>query len=226
MEMAMILDTKELDAVIFDLDGTLFDSMGMWRQIDIEFLAQFGIDLPEDLQDCIEGMSFSETAVYFKERFDLSWSLDEIKNCWNQMALHKYGHEVQLKPGAGEFVRKLKEAGMPLAIASSNSRELINAVLENHKMVDEFDAVVISCEVPKGKPAPDVFLLAAKRLGADPARCIVFEDIVPGIIGGKAAGMRVCAVEDEFSIPYREEKQRLADDYIWDYDEIELIWQI
>ena len=219
----MILKINELDAVIFDLDGTLFDSMGMWRQIDIEFLAQFGIALPEDLQDCIEGMSFSETAVYFKERFDLPWSLDEIKDCWNRMALYKYGHEVQLKPGAGDFVRKLKEAGVPMAIASSNSRELINAVLENHNMCADFDAVVISCEVPKGKPAPDVFLLAAKRVGADPVRCIVFEDIVPGIIGGKAAGMSVCAVEDDFSIPYREEKKRLADDYIYDYNEIELI---
>ena len=219
----MILNTNELDAVIFDLDGTLFDSMGMWRQIDIEFLAQFGIKLPEDIQDCIEGMSFSEPAVYFKERFKLSWSLDEIKDCWNRMAHYKYGHEVQLKPGSGDFVRKLKSVGVPMTIASSNSRELISAVLENHNMCDDFDAVVISCEVPKGKPAPDVFLLAAKRVGADPARCIVFEDIVPGIIGGKAAGMRVCAVEDEFSVPYRKEKQRLADDYIWDYNEIKVI---
>ncbi|MBQ8815094.1 MAG: HAD family phosphatase [Lachnospiraceae bacterium] len=222
----MILNINDLDAVIFDLDGTLYDSMWMWEQIDIEFLGSFGLAMPDDLQECIEGMSFSETAVYFKQRFDIPWTLDKIKCKWNEMAMDKYGHEVSLKKGAGEFVRKLKDRGVPMAIASSNSRQLIDVVLESSGMKDYFDAVVISCEVPRGKPAPDVYLLAAERVKADPVRCIVFEDIVPGIIGGKAAGMRVCAVEDEFSIPYREEKRRLADDYIWDYDEVELIWQI
>lgn len=218
----MILNTNEIDAVIFDLDGTLYDSMWMWESIDIEFLGSFGLAMPDDLQECIEGMSFSETAVYFKQRFNIPWTLDEIKSKWNEMAMDKYGHEVSLKKGAGEFVRKLKDRGIPMAIASSNSRQLIDVVLKSSRMMDYFDAVVISCEVPHGKPAPDVYLLAAERLHAEPTRCIVFEDIVPGIVGGKAAGMRVCGVEDEYSLQCREEKQALADEYIIDFDEIEL----
>ena len=82
--------TDGIQAVIFDLDGTLIDSMWMWKQIDIDYLARHGHPLPEDLQDCIEGMSFSETAVYFKERFGLSDSLDVIKTDWNRMAYNIY----------------------------------------------------------------------------------------------------------------------------------------
>jgi len=96
-------------AVLFDLDGTLVDSMWMWKQIDIEFLEKFGLSCPDDLQKEIEGMSFSETAVYFKERFDIPWSLEEIRACWVQMSIDKYRYEVPLKPGALEFLKYCKE---------------------------------------------------------------------------------------------------------------------
>ena len=86
-------------AVLFDLDGTLVDSMWMWEAIDIEFLGAYGYECPDDIQRAIEGMSFSETAVYFKERFDLPLSLDEIKAVWTRMSIDKYRHEVPLKPG-------------------------------------------------------------------------------------------------------------------------------
>ena len=94
-------------AVIFDLDGTLVDSMWMWKAIDIEYLARFGLACPDDLQKEIEGMSFSETAVYFKERFRLKESLDEIKNAWIQMSIEKYRKEVTLKGFPGIDLRKL-----------------------------------------------------------------------------------------------------------------------
>ena len=98
----MILDDKK--AVIFDLDGTLVDSMWMWGDIDIEYLNRFGLSCPEDLQKAIEGMSFTETAVYFKERFALADSVEEIKAAWVAMSLKKYKNEVSMKPGAREFL--------------------------------------------------------------------------------------------------------------------------
>ena len=108
--------------VIFDLDGTLVDSMWMWKQIDVEFLGRYGLEVPKDLERVIEGMSFSETAVYFKERFQLPMTLDEIKSTWNQMALDKYSNEVKLKPGADEFLQYLSQNGVAMGIATSNSR--------------------------------------------------------------------------------------------------------
>ena len=94
---------KNKKAIIFDLDGTLVDSMWMWYDIDVEYLGRFGIEVPDRLQADIEGMSFSETAVYFKERFNIPDSLEKIKSDWNQMAWDKYTNEVPMKEGAAEF---------------------------------------------------------------------------------------------------------------------------
>ncbi len=212
---------ENIKAVIFDLDGTLVDSMWMWRNIDIEYLGRFGIPLPETLQKDISGMSFSETAVYFKETFGIPDSLDEIKKTWNEMAFYKYTHEVPPKPGVLEFLKRLKALGIHTGIATSNSKELAEAVVESLNISGYMDEIHTSCEVAKGKPAPDIYLLVAKCLGVKPEECLVFEDIPEGILAGKRAGMKVCAVEDEFSLGMTEEKKKLADYYITHYDEVQ-----
>ena len=209
-----------IKAVIFDLDGTLMDSMWVWTDIDIEYLGRYGQTLPEDLQDDIAGMSFTETAEYFKKRFQLPESLEEIKKEWNRLAYEQYAKHVPLKSGAAAFLQELSAAKIPLGIASSNSRELIAACLRSNHVADFFDSITISCDVPKGKPAPDVYLLAARSLGVQPQDCLVFEDIPEGIQAGKNAGMKVCAVEDAFSAHVKQEIRRLADYYIRSYDEI------
>lgn len=211
---------ENIQAVLFDLDGTLVDSMWMWRNIDIEYLGRFGIPLPKTLQKDISGMSFSETAVYFKETFHIPDSLEQIKQTWNEMALYKYTHEVPLKPGAFEFLKRLKRQGIRTGIATSNSKELVQAVVESLQLSAYLDEIHTSCEVAKGKPAPDIYLLVAKCLNVSPEHCLVFEDIPEGILAGKRAGMKVCAVEDEFSLPMTEEKKKLADYYITTYDEV------
>lgn len=201
-------------AVIFDLDGSLVDSMWMWRDIDIAYLARFQISLPEDLQNRIAGMSFSETAAYFKERFSLPDSLETIKADWNRMARDKYLYEVPLKPGAYEFLTGLKERGIALGIATSNSRQLVENIADVHNLHNYFSCIMTGCDVARGKPAPDIYLAVAETLNVSPSRCLVFEDILPGILAGKNAGMRVCAVEDDYSLPEKEEKKALADYYI------------
>ncbi|WP_429146444.1 HAD family hydrolase [Anaerotaenia torta] len=211
---------KDIDAVIFDLDGTLVDSMWMWRRIDIEYLARFGLDMPEDLQKSIEGMSFSETAVYFKERFQLPDSVEQIKQDWNEMAWEKYRNEVPVKEGVMKFLRYLRQERIPAGIATSNSRELAETVLKKHDMEEYFTSIRTSCEVAKGKPFPDIYLLVAEDLGVEPQRCLVFEDVLQGVMAGKNAGMKVCAVYDEHSSKDREAKIRLADYYVHSIREV------
>ncbi len=209
-----------MKAVIFDLDGSLVDSMWIWKAIDIEYLGKFGIELPPDLQDSIGGKSFTETAIYFKERFQIPDSLEQIKEDWNRMAYDKYANEVPLKDGVREFLDFCREHRIRLGIATSNSRELVDNIVRTHELADYFDCVMTGCEVAKGKPAPDIYLAVAKQLEVAPADCLVFEDIVQGIQAGKAAGMQVCAVDDAFSRAQENEKRNLADYYIHHYNEV------
>lgn len=211
---------KDIEAVIFDLDGTLVDSMWMWKDIDIEYLGRHGFAVPAGLEKEIEGMSYTQTAAYFKERFALPYSLEEIKEEWVRMAYDKYKYEVPLKRGALAFLKYLKEHHIPAGIASSNSVDLVKTVLKSHGVEEYFESIHTSCEVPKGKPAPDIYLLVARELKSDPSRCLVFEDIPNGIRAGKNAGMRVCAVEDAFSKKDEAEKRALADYYIDNFEEI------
>lgn len=210
------------EAIIFDMDGTLADSMGIWHQIDIEYFAGFGIELPDDLQKCIEGMCFHDTAVYIQKRFNIPTTIEEMKDTWNRMALYKYGHEVKLKPGALEFIKYACTHGLKLAIATSNSRILTDELLKAQKLESYFDFVLTGCDSLKSKPDPEVYLTAAKGLKVDPSKCVVFEDIVPGIMAGKNAGMRVVAVDDEYSSYSKAEKENLADYYLLSYQDIEL----
>lgn len=209
-----------IQSVIFDLDGTLVDSMWLWHDIDVEFLGMRGLALPETYQRDIEGMSFTETAVYTKELFRLPESVEELKEIWNRMAIEKYTYEVPYKPGAEEFLKYCKEQGISAGIATSNSRDLAEAVAGALHFGDYIQEIVTACEVKQGKPAPDVYLEAASRLGAQPEHCLVFEDVPMGILAGKNAGMRVCAVEDAFSLALKEEKKGLADYYIADFREV------
>lgn len=211
---------NEKKAVIFDLDGTLVDSMWMWKQIDIEYLGRYGYSCPPELQKEIEGMSFSETAIYFKERFQIPESLEEIKQCWTEMSIDKYRYEVPLKTGAKRFLQYLKDHNIKAGIATSNGQAMVCAVLDSLKISSYFQTVTTACEVAAGKPAPDIYLKVAKDLEVTPDQCLVFEDVPAGIMAGKAAGMTVCAIEDDFSIPMRDEKLQLADFYVNDYDEI------
>ena len=211
---------SHIEAVLFDLDGTLVDSMWMWGAIDVEYLGRHGLTLPKDLQKAIEGMSFSETAVYFKKRFSLPEPLEEIKAEWIAMSKEKYAHEVSLKPGAREFLEYLKSHGYKTGIATSNGRELLNAVVEGQGLSPYFQCLMTSCEAGAGKPAPDVYLKVAEELNIDPKNCLVFEDTPAGVRAGKAAGAKVCSIFDLYARERQAENRSLADYYIRDFYQV------
>ncbi|HYE81606.1 MAG TPA: HAD family phosphatase [Clostridia bacterium] len=211
---------KDIKAVIFDVDGTLIDSMWIWRQVDIEFLGKRGISLPERLQSEIEGMSYSETAIYFKARFDLPESLEEIKEEWSIMAEDYYKRRIKLKSGAKEFLKLLYDKGYTIGIATSNSRELVEHMLANHGIKQYFSNIRTSCEVDKGKPHPDVYLKVAEDMGIEPCHCIVFEDTIAGVMAAKSAGMKVFAVADEVSKESKDKLIEMTEGYIHSFDEV------
>ena len=208
---------KNIKAVIFDLDGTLADSMWVWSKIDEEFFREKNIKMPETLNRDIEGMGFTETAEYFVKTFDLKETVQEIKQRWNDLAMEIYKDRVPLKSGAMEFIKKLSGAGIKTGIATSNSNELLDVFLDSKGLKPYIDAVTTCCDVKKSKPHPDVFITTAAKLGVPPENCLVFEDIPAGITAGKRAGMTVCAVADEYSAHLEDEKRAKADYYIEDF---------
>lgn len=209
-----------IEAVIFDLDGTLIDSMWMWHSIDEIYLNRFGLTVPDTLQKNIEGMSFSETAFYFKNTFGIKDSVEKMKTDWNEMATDMYTKEVKLKKGAKEILTLLSQNKIKTGIATSNSRELTQLVLKALNINDCFETIVTGCDVTSGKPNPDIYLLAADKLKVMPVRCLVFEDIPNGIIAGKKANMKVCAVDDLYSKNIEQRKRKLADYFINDFNEV------
>lgn len=211
---------NNIKAVLFDLDGTLVESMSMWGDIDVDYLKKFHIPVPEGLQKAIEGLSMYQTAVYFKENFAIEDSLENIMDEWNRMAYKKYTTEIPLKPGVRAFLDVLKSKNISCGIATSNSRILTEAILKSHQVENYFSVMVTGDEITNGKPDPEVYLEAARKLGVAPEHCLVFEDIPFGIMAGKRAGMTVCAVEDDYSMNDMEEKIRLADFYIKSYEEL------
>ena len=133
----MMLENKE--AVIFDLDGTITDSMWVWADIDRTFFEQRKIPMPPTLNKEIEGMSFTETAEYFIRTFQLPETVEELKDIWNRIALDKYAHETPLKPGAGEILKYLKEHHIKTGIATSNSRLLLDVFLKERDLEPYID---------------------------------------------------------------------------------------
>ncbi len=211
---------KDIGAVIFDLDGTLVDSMWIWEQVDREFLEARGREFPDDFPKTIEGMSFSETMQYMKDRFNLDESIEEMTQVILDMTMDLYGTKVGMKSGAVKLLDRIKELNLPMGVGSSNSISLINITLKNNGVKDYFSSIRSACEVAAGKPSPDIFLKVAEDLGVNPNKCVVFEDTVAGAMAGKNAGMYVIGVMDEASAKYKDELIEVSDRYIEDYSQI------
>lgn len=213
-----MLENKK--AVLFDLDGTLIDSMGIWGKVDIEYLGKRGYKVPAGLSKEIEGMGFTETAQYFKEHFDLPDSIEQMKEEWLKLAYNSYAKTIPLKKGVKNFLTLLKKSQIPFAITTSTNIQLARASVSLHRLQDDFAFILTSCDVNRGKPYPDIYLEAARKLQVKPEECLVFEDVPKGIKAGKEAGMQVCAVFDSHALPQLDVVRTLADYYITDFDEI------
>ena len=211
---------SDIKGVIFDLDGTIADSMWVWSQIDIDYLRNKGCCMPKNLRNEIEHLSFNQTALYFKEKFNLEDSIENILNDWHSMALNSYSNDVKLKPGVKEFFDYLKSYNIKISLATSNSIPLLEACLKNNDVYDYFDSITTTDEVCTGKNSPDVYLLAAKKLGIDPENCLVFEDILPAVQSAKSAHMKVIAVKDDTCLYSEEDFLKYADKYIYSFLEL------
>ncbi len=182
-----------IEAVVFDMDGVIVDSEQVWDEVREEYVRETGGTYTAAATRDMMGMSSVEWSRYMAEELGVPGSPGEINAAIVARMLARYGEAPPLVPGAVEAVR-MAAARWQLAIASSSNPELIEVVLRAARLSELFRVTVSSQEVPRGKPAPDVYLEAARRLGVRPAACTAVEDSHNGIRSAKAAGMRVVAV--------------------------------
>lgn len=211
------MQEKNFKGAIFDLDGTLIDSMGVWKQIDVDFLGKRGLTVPADYLDAITPMGFEAAADYTIARFGFPETRDEIIREWYDMAIYAYSNTVPLKKGAMEYLKMLKQQNIKMAVATASDKQLVIPALTNNGVIDMFDNITTIQEVPRGKGFPDVYDKAAERMGVNPAECIVFEDILAGINGAHMGGYRAVAIYDEHSVEPAEVMKENADAYIMDF---------
>jgi HAD superfamily hydrolase (TIGR01509 family) len=197
-----------IEAVVFDLDGVLVDTEEVWDEARRGLVAERGGRWHDRAQREMMGMSSREWARYMHEELGMREPPEEISEAVVQRLEALYRERLPLVPGAVEAVRRIG-ARWPLGVASSSNRPLIDLVLELSGLAPLFQATVSSEEVERGKPAPDVYLEAARRLGCDPARCAAIEDSENGIRSATAAGMRVVAIPNR-AFPPSAETLRLA----------------
>ena len=207
-----------IDAVVFDLDGVLIESEEIWDTVRGRYVRERGGRYDAEVQRAMMGMSSTEWARYLHEVAGIPDEPEEINDEVVRRMLDAYREHLPLVPGAGEAVKR-SAARFPLALASSSNRPLIDTVLDVAALTQCFEATVSSEEVEHGKPAPDVYLEAARRLGVAPGRCAAIEDSHSGIRSAKAAGLRVVAIPNS-SYPPEPEALAQADVVIRSLDEL------
>ena len=214
------MDITGFKAAVFDLDGTLIRSKGVWSDIDRQFFEKRGLTVPEDYCKAVSTKNFRTAAVYTKELLGLEDSVESIMQEWHDMAVYEYTHIIGEVDGAADFLRYLSGRGVKLGLATANSAALYEPVLKRLGVYSLFDSFATTEEVERGKGFPDVYELVCERLGEKSSDTIVFEDLPEGIRGAKLGGFTAAACLDELNGSNREVMIREADICFESYREL------
>lgn len=205
---------------IFDLDGTLLDSLWVWDEVDTVFLTRRGLPVTPDYGQAIAHLGFADAARYTIDRFGLDETPEQLMQEWYDLARAAYRDRVPLKPHAEEFLRKLCAQGVHISAATSSEPELVLPCLDRLGITGLFDNITTIHEVNGDKSSPDIYLLAAERMQVAPNQCAVFEDILRGVQSAKSAGFYTVAVQEAASALDQDAIRQTADRYILSFSEL------
>lgn len=208
-------------AVIFDLDGTLLNSMDSWDNVGKTFLENHNIVPPYNLNEIIKEMSFNESANYFKNSFGIKLSTEEIIKSINKIVKNKYIYEIELKPYIKEYIYKLRSKGIRMCIATELDKTLSKNSLERLGILDYFEFIITSKEISAGKSKPDIYIKSMQKLGLSKEDIIVFEDSLYSIKTAKNEGFDVVGVYDKSSKKDLQKIKKLSNYFIYSFKEME-----
>lgn len=214
-----ILDS-EIDAVIFDMDGTLIDSTGLWHEIDKRFFAKRNMDLPKDYAQKIVHLGLKQAAIFTKKEYGIKETPDEIIQEWRQMAIDFYVNEVQLKEGATALLNFFKSNGLKLSIATANDAELYMPCVNRLDIGSYFDFIDDVNVSQKGKEDGKIYLDLVEKMCSKPENTLVLEDMPTCLKTVHNLGFLTIAVYDDASKQFEEEKRSNSDLFINNFDEL------
>ena len=210
---------------VFDADGTLIDSMHMWRSLGLEYLKKFGIHENASLNDRLFALSFEQGCEYLSRHYDLNQTSEKIRSGILNMIRDFYVHDVMLKDGVHEFLDVLKSKHIPMVIATSGDRDLLTSALKRLNVYEYFDEIFTCSELNTNKHDPKIFMACSEFMKLEPESIAVFEDSLHAIRTAKSTGFFVYAVEDDSSRRERTEIKAECDYYIEDFMKEEIITQ-
>lgn len=213
-------DINDFEAVIFDMDGTILDSMGMWANLGSDFLKSHGVNPPSDIDDIIMPMGMYETAKYFVDTFDINLTVDEIVKKIYASVENQYKHHLQLKPFAYDYIKSLHEKGIKMCVATATDKKLSEAVLKRVGVLEFLEFVITCDEVGVGKDQPTIYLKGVEGLGSTVEKTVIFEDAIHCINTAKKAGFTVVGVYDESTKQHMDKLKEKCDRYIMGYEEL------
>lgn len=211
---------KQFKYKIFDLDGTLLDSMDAWLNLGKDYLIKKGVNPPDNLYEIISAMSMIETATYFQKAFKIDLSAEEIIKEVKKMIADKYRYDFKLKPYVKEYLQKLENEKSVMCIATATPLKLAEAALKRNGIIKYFSFVISCDEVGVGKNKPDIFYLAANKLNAKPSEIAVYEDADFALITAKEAGFYTIGVYDDYFKNARKDIEAICDIYIESFKEL------
>lgn len=193
MDLTLLMlrpETFAFKSVVFDFDGTLADSLDVWAKVDSIFFSRRGLDYGPNFAEKLSLLGFEDGARYTIDHYGLSDSVEEVCNEWNSLGCELYATEVDFYPGALDYLQRLRDAGIPYAIATTNRPEVLLSMEPRYPISELFPIRVHGCDVPRGtKKDPDIYAEALQQLGAPPSESVLFEDLPMGISTARGIGL-------------------------------------
>ncbi len=206
--------------IIFDLDGTLIDSMKVWENVDRDFVAENGGIYTPDISDTVKTMTIFQSAEYFKNRFSLEMSCQQIIDRIEEMVSEKYHNSIPLKKGVYSTLQKLADKGIKMCVATATYNSLVNAALKRLEIADMFEFVITCADVGVGKDSPEIFYKSAEKLGLAISETIIVEDSLHSIETAKKAGFFTVGVYDALAEGDIQKITAICDVYINNMNEL------